>query len=193
MHLTNTERITILMMRGYGDKMRSHQDVANLFNDTYPNRDPISKVTVYRTVSRFERTGSVADERRSGRPKTATNDDAALEVLQSVIENHHKPPSKIAQECNISQRTVVRILKKHNYHPYKMRLVQELSEDDFDRRIEFCEEMMRRYDENHQFFNWICFSDEATFELNGSVNRQNLRYWADNNPHWMRDCHTQYP
>jgi len=27
MHLTNTERITILM-RGYGDKMRSHQDVA---------------------------------------------------------------------------------------------------------------------------------------------------------------------
>jgi len=57
----------------------------------------------------------------------------------------------------------------------------------------FCEEMMRRYDRNHQFFNWICFSDEATFELNGSVNRQNLRYWANNNPHWMRDCHTQYP
>jgi len=28
MHLTNTERITILLMRGYGNKMRSHQDVA---------------------------------------------------------------------------------------------------------------------------------------------------------------------
>jgi len=28
MHLINTERITILMMREYGDKMRSHQDVA---------------------------------------------------------------------------------------------------------------------------------------------------------------------
>jgi len=48
-------------------------------------------------------------------------------------------------------------------------------------------------DGNHQLFNWICFSDETTFELNESVNRQNLRYWADNNPHWMRDCHTQYP
>jgi len=83
-------------------------------------------------------------------------------------------------------------LKKHDYHQYKMKFVQELSEDDFDRRIEFCEEMMRRYDGNHQFFNWICFSDEATFELNGSVNRH-LRYWADNNPHWIRDCHTQYP
>jgi len=99
MHLTNTERITILMMREYGDKMRSHQNVVNLFNDTYPNRDPISKVTVYRIVSRVERTGSVADEQRSARPKTAINDDIALEVLQSVIENHHKPPSKIAQKC----------------------------------------------------------------------------------------------
>jgi len=73
-----------------------------------------------------------------------------------------------------------------------MRLVQELSEDDFDRRIEFCKEMMMRYDGNYQFFNWICFSDEATFELNRFVNRQNLKYWADNNPHWRRDCHTQY-
>lgn len=143
MHLTHTERITILMMRGYGDKMRSYQDVANLFNNTNPHRDPISKATVCRTVSRFERTGSVADERRSGRPKTASNDDVALEVLQSVNENPHKPPSKIAQECNISRKSVANILKIHRYHPYKMRLVQELSEDDFDRRVEFYEEMMR--------------------------------------------------
>jgi len=69
MHLTNTERITILMMQGYDDKMRSYQDVANLLNGTYPNRDPISKVTVYRTVSRFKRTGSIAGEQRSGDPK----------------------------------------------------------------------------------------------------------------------------
>ncbi|KYQ59584.1 hypothetical protein ALC60_01391 [Trachymyrmex zeteki] len=106
MHLTTTERITILMMREYGDKMRSHQESRIL---TYPNRDPISKATVYRTVSRFERTGSVAVEQRSGRSKTATNDDVVLEVLQSV-ENHHKPPSKIAQECNISRRSVMNIL-----------------------------------------------------------------------------------
>jgi len=36
MHLTNTEKITILMMQGYGDKMRSHQDVAkqSIWNKT---------------------------------------------------------------------------------------------------------------------------------------------------------------
>jgi hypothetical protein len=28
-------------------------------------------------------------------------------------------------------------------------------------------------------------SDEAHFHLNGSVNKQNCRYWAANNPHEM--------
>jgi hypothetical protein len=52
--------------------------------------------------------------------------------------------------------------------------------------------IMARFDSNNQFFTWICFSDEATFQLNGSVNQHNMRYWADQNPHWMRDCYTQY-
>ncbi|EFN80241.1 hypothetical protein EAI_05895, partial [Harpegnathos saltator] len=68
----------------------------------------------------------------------------------------------------------------------------ELSEDDFDRRMEFCDTLMIRFDDNNQFFTWICFSDETIFELNGSVNRYNLRYWTDENPHWTRDYHTQY-
>lgn len=52
---------------------------------------------------------------------------------------------------------------------------------------------MTQFDGNNQFFTWICFSDEAIFELSRSVNRHNMRYWTDQNPHWMRDYHTQYP
>ena len=59
MRLTDTERIHILIMRGCGDKMRSYEEVANLFNNKFPTRDPISKSTVHRTVLRFERTGLV--------------------------------------------------------------------------------------------------------------------------------------
>ncbi|KAJ8936845.1 hypothetical protein NQ318_000582 [Aromia moschata] len=29
--------------------------------------------------------------------------------------------------------------------------------------------------------------------LNGTVNRRNCRYWADVNPHWVMEAHTQYP
>lgn len=44
-----------------------------------------------------------------------------------------------------------------------------------------------------QFLKRIVFSHEATFCLNGSVNKQNYRYWATENPRWIMECHTQYP
>jgi len=40
-----------------------------------------------------------------------------------------------------------------------------LNDDDFDRRTEFCELMMRRIDaELNVLFNFIALSDKATFE-----------------------------
>ena len=72
-------------------------------------------------------------------------------------------------------------------------LVHELNEDDFDRRLEFCEKMMNRIDNDPDFLFNIVFSDEATFQLSGECNRQNCRYWSDTNPFWMRESKTQYP
>ena len=37
----------------------------------------------------------------------------------------------------------------------------------------------------------ICFSDEATFFINGCVNKQNCRYWSDENPHVFKEGNTQ--
>lgn len=87
MPLSSLQRITILMMRGYGDKERSYQQVANLFNETYPDEPLVYKSTVKKTFDRFVISGSVQDLPRSGCPKIATNDDKALEVLLSVAEN----------------------------------------------------------------------------------------------------------
>jgi len=50
---------------------------------------PITKSTVQRTVTRFEQIGSVKDSPRTGRPKTASNDNKNIEVIQSFVENPH--------------------------------------------------------------------------------------------------------
>jgi hypothetical protein len=75
----------------------------------------------------------------------------------------------------------------------KLLLFHELTEDDFDRRTEFCEIMMNKINRDDNFINHVLFSDESNVCLNGHVNRHNCRYWADRYPHWMEEVHTQRP
>ena len=37
----------------------------------------------------------------------------------------------------------------------------------------------------------IIFCDESIFYLNGCVNRQTTRYWAESNPGWCAEVNTQ--
>jgi len=152
-----------------------------------------SKSTVIRTIQRFEDTGSIKNRPRSGRRKTTTKNDKALDVLQSFVEDPHISINRVAQKHKIGYGSVHKILKLNKWHPYKLHLVQELSEDDFDRRIEFCDVMMEMIVDDPVLLNNIVFSEEATFELTGNVSRHNCRYWTNENPHWKRDNHTQYP
>lgn len=196
MVLTERERITILMMRGYGDKKRSFQEVQNLFNIEFPERiEPISRMTVKKTLDRFNETGSVKDRPKSGRPVTATNEEIQLNVALSIEEDCHTSTRKLHQQHDVSVGSIHYILKKKlKFHPFKINLVHKLNEDDPDRRVEFCDKMMDLIIADASFPNRIVFSDEATFFLNGHVNRHNMRYWSANNPHWMTDCRsTQYP
>ena len=101
---------------------------------------------------------------------------------------------QLAPNHNVSRKTIqTTIMKKEKFHPYKIHLVQELNEDDFDRRVEFTEIIMNRIQQDGNFINRILFSDESTFCLNGHVNRHNCRYWSDTNPYWMEQIHTQRP
>ncbi|XP_025264625.1 uncharacterized protein LOC112637997 [Camponotus floridanus] len=191
--LTDHERITLLMMRGWGDRRRSYNETLQIFNDTFRvGKVPISKSTVHRTIARFEEIGHVKNRSKSGRSVSATNAEKSLDVLQSYIENPHISIRKSAQHHDISRMSVHKILKKNEFHPYKIHPVQELSEDDFDRRVEFCEDVMQRIDMDPEFATKIVFSDEETFKLNGNINRHNCRF-SDENPHWMIEAHTQHP
>nr|CAH7715748.1 unnamed protein product [Callosobruchus chinensis] len=140
-------------------------------------------------------TGAVKDLSKSGRRRTATTEDRSLDACVTLEEDPHLSTRQVSREFDISQKSVMRISRINKPHPYKARLVQELSDGDFDRREEFADIMMEKcYDPNNpNFINNVMFCDEATFVLNGYVNRHNCRYWSRNNPCWMRQYHTQYP
>lgn len=54
--ISETERMEIVMMLGYGDRKRSCTEVARLFNQLHPNEDAISKTTVQKLLRSFEET-----------------------------------------------------------------------------------------------------------------------------------------
>lgn len=188
-HLTEKQRIEILILRGRDNMKRTLNEVCAIFNNKYPD-NPITKSTVTKMEQKFEELGTVRDRVR-GRP--VISEDTQLNLLLDLQENPHSSTRVLAANYHISKTSVVKYLKKHRWHPYKLVLVQELNEDDPDRRIQFCEELMNRCNAEPNFIKRVVFSDEATFYLNGTVNRQNCRYWAPTNPHWMMEAHTQFP
>lgn len=189
--LSEIERIEILMMFGWGDRRRHLDEVCELFNNTHPERQAITKSTVSKIVKKFHEHGTVKDLPRTGRPKL--DDNIKLDVLLSYNENPHLSTHQVALDLNVCQSSVKKILHKEKYHPYKIRLIHELNEDDYDRRLQFCENMQERCNMDPLFCANVLFSDEATFFLNGTVNRQNCRYWSKENPHWAQVAHTQHP
>ncbi|XP_067205325.1 uncharacterized protein [Linepithema humile] len=168
--LSEQERVSLLMMRGWGDQVRSYNKVRVLFNRTFRNGDglsPVSKSTVERTVRRFMDNGTVKDLERSGRSKSVASEEKQIEIAQAFVENPHLSLRRTGNEHDASHETVRKVLKNIHFHPCKIHLVQELNEDDPDRRIEFSETMMNRIDEDPLFLYNIVFSDEATFTLKG--------------------------
>ncbi|KAJ8957158.1 hypothetical protein NQ318_007718 [Aromia moschata] len=191
MPLNERDRIEILMMIGVGDRMRTQQEVCRLFHEMHPDREPVSQSTVSRIERKYRELGHVRDAPRQGRPKI--NENVQQDVILSALENPHCTVRQVSRDLNIGKSSVSNIFKKVKYHPYRVRLIHELAEDDFDRRTEFCEYMMDHNNQNNGFIANILFSDEATFFLNGHVNRQNTRNWSQENPHWMQEYHTQHP
>lgn len=194
--LSEQERISLLMMRGWGDRQRSYAQVRELFNQIFRNeagQTSVSKSTIIRAIQRFEDTGGVKNRRNPGRPTSVTNEEKQMEIAEAFVENPHLSIRRAAEQHDISKMSVHKILKLIKFHPYKVHLVHELNEDDPDHRIEFCELMMNRIDRDPNFLYNIVFSDECIFTLKGEVNRHNCRYWSDTNPLWVTDDHTQYP
>lgn len=149
MYLSERERIEILMMVGDGDRKRSTIEVCELFNHVHQERMPISRSTVSKIISKFAETESVRNKQKTGRPKI--DDETRLNTLLSYQDNPHCSTRQVGLIQNIGYKSVQNILHQEKYHPYKICLLHELNEDDFDRRLQFCENMQNICNNNGNF------------------------------------------
>ena len=142
--------------------------------------DPVpTGKTIHRWVSNFRQTSSALNRRRSGRPRTRTAQENVTAVADSIEQSPRRSIRKHAFALHMSATSVHRILHRSlHMHPYKIMVVQELSERDYETRTNLSRDIL-------QFIPpisvTIC-SDEAHFHLSGMINKQNFRYWSQNNP-----------
>ncbi|XP_076308728.1 uncharacterized protein LOC143224177 [Tachypleus tridentatus] len=135
--------------------------------------DPPTRLTITRIRDNFETSGTVQDVHKGccGRPWSSTSPTREAELLKSLHRSPRKSVRQIARETGIPKSSVHRMLKRIHWKSFFPALVHALNEDDPDQRVEFYEWYLVKSAEDAQFPNKIVWSDEATFKLNGLVNR----------------------
>ena len=145
-----------------------------------------ARTTIYRLVAKFRETGGVRDNHRcnSGRRRSAINEENIELVRDRLEASPRKSTRRLSQEKAISRSSVLRIIHKEiNAYPYKIQILQHQTDHNKVERQTFCEDISERIENNPGMLDSIFFSDEAHCHLSGHVNKQNMRFWAQAQPH----------
>lgn len=150
------------------------------FNGEAPDRNMLK-----RWLETLCNTGSLCETKRK-RANPVRNDINRELVLMDICENPTESTRNRSIRLGIGRRSLQRILTKDlKAHAYKTRTVQELLPSDPPKRLEYCTRILEMERIIPNFKHRILFTDEAHFEINGSVNRQNHINWALSNPYAM--------
>lgn len=183
--LTIEERVYIVSARLRG---LSYIEVQQAFTRKFHKPGP-TRANIWLLLNKFQRTGNVADETRSGRPSVP---EVTVQRIREAIERSPSASSRrLSNELDVPKTTILKvlhfILKKKAYH---IQVLHKLDEEDYASRQAACDDLIAA-SHNEDLMDHILFSDEATFHICGKVNKHNSRIWGTEPPHttieWQRN------
>lgn len=129
---------------------------------------------VYRTIKRYQETGSAFDKPRSGRPVTVTTTRMKNIVRSRIWRNPRRSMRKMASDLKISQGSLRNIVKRDlGLSSFKRRRVHFLSQAVQKKRLSRSKGLLTRY--ASVGLDNILFTDEKLFTVEEASNRQNDR------------------
>ena len=177
----STEERT-LIVQWYFESHGSNSETQRCYRRHFNTRDSPSVNAIKGIISLFQEQGAVCDLPRSGRPRTARNDENREELERSLEENPPVSTRRRSQQMGISRSSLQRMLHEMDMFPYKIQLVQQLQPQDYEQRLEYAMRLQDLVNGDPGFLQTLIMSDETHFHLNGFVNKQNCRIWGTENP-----------
>ena len=109
----------------------------------YGRNAKLTKRTIYRCYNNLVETGSLEVKKRGPKPTTKVKDAQNITVVKNIMDQDpDKSVRQVGRESALSYSTVYRILTDElDYHPWKPHYVQELHDNDPERRLRFACEM----------------------------------------------------
>jgi len=174
---SNDEKVD--MIDCYFKSNRNSQLASDLYFELYPERQQPHRTIFGRIVNNLRNNGCF--EIKRGRYQTRAVE--RRNIIREIVNNNPQISTrKIDQETRIPKSSVERILQAEKFHPYKPIIVQKLNENDYPRRLEFCNWYLQKCQEDEGFWSKVLWTDETRFTNCGIFNKHNHHHWATENP-----------
>jgi hypothetical protein len=151
------------------------------FLEQLGGRNPPSKCCIQLLVEKLETKGTLLELHGRERPEMSEN--TVHDIANRLLASPRKFLHVLSQEIGLSRSMYQRAAKKAGLHAYRFRVVQELKQQDYDKRMTYCRWFQTFIDENPGILDYTWFSDEVWFRLSSYVNSQNTCLCGSENPH----------
>ncbi|XP_064463674.1 uncharacterized protein LOC135374662 [Ornithodoros turicata] len=169
------------MILALGATNMNFDAAAAFYSERFSSENAPSARTIRRVYKTLSESGSFTPPVKRRRPSQHEGT-----ILAAVSQDPHESVRRISNETGVAATTVWRVLNRAKYHPYHLSLHQALHDDDFAKRIEFCNWVLNMQDAQGTFSENVLWTDEAHFSRDAQVNLHNAHYWSTENPHWIR-------
>ena len=139
---------------------------------------------ISRIMNNFESRFTLTNEKPPGRTRTVVVDKTIERVKRQLELSPRRSVRGLSKQLKVSTGSVWKILRKElKKYPYRIQLKQSQTLANKQARVEFANKITDKIEEKAGYLKDILFSDEGNFHISGHVNRQNMRFWGETNPH----------
>lgn len=186
---TNEDYLNLILIHGECGKVI--QRTLRCFQQRYPDRPKPSKDTVQRIMKNLIDSGSFKKKVVNKARPVTQNEDNQINVIAYFTAHPSASVKDAERDLGIKKSSILKILHNFKFHAFSLTRVHNVKETDYEKRIEFCETMLLKLQENNNFLDNFIWSDEAKINKNGIFNRRNIHYWSNANPHVCRERNFQ--